>query len=205
MAFPEDVGDTGSIPKSGRSPGEGNGCPLQYSAQFSRSVVSDSLRPHEPQHAGPPCPSPTPGVHPDARPLSQLLESNGGNINNSSSQWRPPPRETAEALSGSSLFSCPGFTPSTVPCAKQVLKASSKNSWVSLKLDYSKFYFLRVGKNIIKVLKSEILSLFFYVCGILKDHLGGFYCWLKCGYVFCSLDFPLYWQKMEHFTLNSKR
>ena len=109
MAFPEDVGDTGSIPKSGRSPGEGNGCPLQYSAQFSRSVVSDSLRPHEPQHAGPPCPSPTPGVHPDARPLSQLLESNGGNINNSSSQWRPPPRETAEALSGSSLFSCPGL------------------------------------------------------------------------------------------------
>ena len=32
------------------------------SVQFSRSVVSDSLRPHEPQHARPPCPSPTPGV-----------------------------------------------------------------------------------------------------------------------------------------------
>ena len=31
------------------------------SVQFSRSVVSDSLRPHEPQHARPPCPSPTPG------------------------------------------------------------------------------------------------------------------------------------------------
>ena len=31
--------------------------------QFSRSVVSDSLRPHELQHARPPCPSPTPGVH----------------------------------------------------------------------------------------------------------------------------------------------
>ena len=35
------------------------------SVQFSRSVVSDSLRPHESQHARPPCPSPTPGVHPD--------------------------------------------------------------------------------------------------------------------------------------------
>ena len=33
------------------------------SVQFSCSVVSDSLRPHGPQHARPPCPSPTPGVH----------------------------------------------------------------------------------------------------------------------------------------------
>ena len=33
------------------------------SVQFSCSVVSDSLQPHESQHARPPCPSPTPGVH----------------------------------------------------------------------------------------------------------------------------------------------
>jgi len=33
------------------------------SVQFSHSFVSDSLRPHESQHARPPCPSPTPGVH----------------------------------------------------------------------------------------------------------------------------------------------
>ena len=39
--------------------------------QFSHSVMSDSLRPHESQHARPPCPSPTPGVHPDSRPSSQ--------------------------------------------------------------------------------------------------------------------------------------
>ena len=39
--------------------------------QLSRSVVSDSLRPHELQHARPPCPSPTPGVHSDSRPSSQ--------------------------------------------------------------------------------------------------------------------------------------
>ena len=38
--------------------------------QFSRSVVSDSLRPHELQHARPPCPSPTPGVHSNSRPSS---------------------------------------------------------------------------------------------------------------------------------------
>ena len=36
------------------------------SAQFSRSVMSDSLRPHELQHARPPCPSPTPRVHPNS-------------------------------------------------------------------------------------------------------------------------------------------
>ena len=41
------------------------------SVQFCRSVVSDSWRPHELQHARPPCPSPTPGIHADSRPLSQ--------------------------------------------------------------------------------------------------------------------------------------
>ena len=41
-----------------------------YSVQFSHSVVSDSLRPHEPQHTRPPCPSPTPTVHPNPCPLS---------------------------------------------------------------------------------------------------------------------------------------
>ena len=38
--------------------------------QFSRSVVSNSLRPHESQHARPPCPSPTPGVHSNSCPSS---------------------------------------------------------------------------------------------------------------------------------------
>ena len=41
------------------------------SVQFSHSVVSNSLRSHELQHARPPCPSPSPGVHSDSRPLSQ--------------------------------------------------------------------------------------------------------------------------------------
>ena len=41
------------------------------SVQFSRSVMSDSLWPHESQHARPPCPSLTPGVHPDSCPSSQ--------------------------------------------------------------------------------------------------------------------------------------
>ena len=39
------------------------------SVQFSRSVMSDSLRPHEAQHTRPPCPSPTPGVYSNLCPL----------------------------------------------------------------------------------------------------------------------------------------
>ena len=39
--------------------------------QSSCSVVSDSVRPHELQHARPPCPSPTPGVHSNSSPSSQ--------------------------------------------------------------------------------------------------------------------------------------
>ena len=64
------------------------------SVQFSRSVVSDSLRPRELQHARPPCPSQTPGVHPDSRP---------------SSQWCHP------AISSSVVpfFSCPQSLPAS--------------------------------------------------------------------------------------------
>ena len=40
------------------------------SVQFSHSVMSNSLQPHELQHARPPCPSPTPGVHSNSYPLS---------------------------------------------------------------------------------------------------------------------------------------
>ena len=44
---------------------------LSQSVQFSHPVMSDSLRPHEPQHARHPCPSPTARVHPNPCPSSQ--------------------------------------------------------------------------------------------------------------------------------------
>ena len=44
---------------------------MKHSVQFSCSVVSNSLQPHELQHARPPCPSPTAGVYPNPCPLSQ--------------------------------------------------------------------------------------------------------------------------------------
>ena len=46
------------------------------SVQFSHSVVSDSLQLHEQQHARPPCPSPTPRVHPNPCPLSRWCHPN---------------------------------------------------------------------------------------------------------------------------------
>ena len=66
----------------------------KVSVQFSRSVVSNSLRPHVSQHARPPCPSPTPGVHSDSCPLSR---------------WCHP------AISSSvvPLSSCPQFLPAS--------------------------------------------------------------------------------------------
>ena len=51
--------------------GESPGTAMNTSVQFSRSVLSDSLWPHESKHAWPPCPSLTPGVHSDSRPSSQ--------------------------------------------------------------------------------------------------------------------------------------
>ena len=66
----------GDLPKPGiepRSPAfRADTLPAEplSSVQFSRSVMSDSLQPHESQHARPPCPSPTPGVHPNPCPLS---------------------------------------------------------------------------------------------------------------------------------------
>ena len=69
-----------------------HGC-AEKSVQFSRSVMSDSLQPHGLQHARPPCPSPTPGVHP---------------ISCSSSRWCHP------AISSVVPFS---FCPQSLPAS----------------------------------------------------------------------------------------
>ena len=50
-------------------------CSTSLIIQFSCSVVSDSLQPHESQHARPRCSSPTPGIHSDSCPSSQLMPS----------------------------------------------------------------------------------------------------------------------------------
>ena len=60
----------GCLHLSAHSVGHPCTCAQSLSVQFSRSVVSNSLRPHQSQHSRPPCPSPTPGVHSDSRPSS---------------------------------------------------------------------------------------------------------------------------------------
>ena len=65
------------------------------SVQFSRSVVSDSLRPHESQHARPPCPSPAPGVHLDSHPSSPAPNPSQ---HQSLSQWVKSSHEVAKVL-----------------------------------------------------------------------------------------------------------
>ena len=49
--------------------------PASLAVQFSCSVLSDSLQPHESQHAGPPCPSPTPGVHSNSLSVESVMLS----------------------------------------------------------------------------------------------------------------------------------
>ena len=49
-------------------------CFTDVTVQFSSSVVSNSLRPHESQHARPPCPSPTLRVHPNPCPVSRWCQ-----------------------------------------------------------------------------------------------------------------------------------
>ena len=100
ISFSRDLPDPGIKPRSPIL--QADSLPLSHppchvgfsSVQFSRSVVSNSLRPHESQHARPPCPSPTLGVHPDLRP---------------SSRWCHP------AISSSVVpfFSCPQSLPAS--------------------------------------------------------------------------------------------
>ena len=71
------------------------------SVQFSCSVMSDSLRPHESQHARPPYPSPTPGIHSNSRPSSQWWTSRPSSHHPLSSPFPPAPNPSQHQ----SLFS----------------------------------------------------------------------------------------------------
>ena len=107
------------------------------SVQFSRSVVSDSLQPHESQHARPSCPSPTPGVHSDSRPLSQWCHP-------AISSWVVPfsscPQSlpASESFPMSQLFAWGGqsigvsASASFPPKKSQGLSPSEWTGWISL-------------------------------------------------------------------------
>ena len=94
---------------------------MEYSVQLSRPVMSDSLRPHELQHARPPCPSPTPRVHSNSRP---------------SSQWCHP----TISSSGIPFSSCPQSLPASESFPMSQLFAwgghSEHPGLISFRMDY---------------------------------------------------------------------
>ena len=93
--------------------------------QFSHSIVSDSLQLHEPQHARPPCPSLTPGVHPNPCPSSQWCHPT---ISSSVSPFSSCPQSfTASGSFQMSQLSASGGQSTGVSASSSVLLANTQD------------------------------------------------------------------------------
>ena len=107
------------------------------SVKFSRSVMSDSLQPHESQHARPPCPSPSPGIHSDSRPLSPWCHPA---ISSSVVPFSSclPSLPASESFPKSQLFTWGGESTgasafaSVLPKKSQGWSPSESTGWISL-------------------------------------------------------------------------
>ena len=110
---------------------------LFSSVEFSRSVVSDTLRPHESQHARPPCPSPTPGIHSNSCPSSGWCHPA---ISSSVVPFSSCPQSlpASESFLMSQLFTWGGQSTGVSACASFLPKKSQGwspsewTSWISL-------------------------------------------------------------------------
>ena len=104
------------------------------SVQLSRSVMSNFLWPHESQHARPPCPSTTPGVHANSRPSSQWCHPSSVIPFSSCPQSLP----ASESFPMSQLFTWGGQSPgvsaltSVLPKKSQGWSPSEWTGWISL-------------------------------------------------------------------------
>ena len=114
----------------------GKGTSLSFSSvQFSRSVVSNCLQPHELQHTRPPCPSPTPRVHPNLCPLSQWCHPT---ISSSVATFSPCPQSfpASGSFPVSQLFTSggqsTGVSTSVLPMNTQDWSPLGWTGWVSL-------------------------------------------------------------------------
>ena len=107
------------------------------SVQFSHSVVSDSLQPHEPQHARPPCPSPTPGVHTNPCPSSRWCHPAISSSGVPFSSW-PQSLPASESFPMSQLFTWGGQSirvsalASVLPMNTQDWSPLGWTDWISL-------------------------------------------------------------------------
>ena len=132
---------------------------LFSSVQFSRSVVSDTLRPQEWQHARPPCPSPTPGVHWDLPPSSQWCHTA---ISSSVVPFSSCPQSfpASESFPMSQLFAWGGQSTgvsalaSVLPKNTQGWSPSEWTGWISLQ---SKVIFKLSNFSWVENTKSNLL------------------------------------------------
>ena len=95
------------------------------SVQFSHSVTSNSLQPHEWQHARPPCPSQTPGVHSDSCPLSQWCQPA---ISSSVAPFSSCPQSLAWGVQSTGVSALASFLPNK----SQGWSPSEWTGWISL-------------------------------------------------------------------------
>ena len=110
---------------------------LFSSVQFSHSVVSDSLRSHELQHARPPCPPSTPGVYPNSCPSSWWCHPASSSSIIPFSSWSQP-LPASESFPMSQLFTWGGLSTGVLALASFLRKKSQGWSpsewtgWISL-------------------------------------------------------------------------
>ena len=150
-----------------------------FSVQFSHSVVSNSLWPHESQHPGPPCPSPTPRGHSNSRP---------------SSWWCHP------AISSSVIpfSSCPQSLPASVFSNESTLLREDLKSWIrnSRVIQWSglgTFTVMAQVKPLVRKLRSYKLS---STTKKKKNHGFTISCiFLTCFCVFAFVIFLKLWQE----------
>ena len=142
---------------------------LQFSSvQFSRSVMSDSLWPHESQHARPPCPSPTPGVHWDSHSLSRWCHPAISSSVISFSSY-PQSLPASESFPMSQLFAWGGqrtgvsALASFLPKNTQGWSPSQWTGWISLQSKglsrvFSNTQFKSINSSVLGFLHSPTLT-----------------------------------------------
>ena len=142
------------------------------SVQFSRSVMSNSLRPHELQHTRPPYPSPTPGVHSDSRPSSQWCHPAISSSVVPFSSW-PQSLPASESFPMSQLFAWSGQSSgvsalvSFLPKKSQGWSPSEWTGWISLQSKGLS----RVFSNTIVHKASILLHSAFFIVQLLHPYM----------------------------------
>ena len=144
-------------------------------SQFSCSVVSASLRPHESQHARPPCPSPTPRVHSDSCPSSQWCHPA---ISSSVTPFSPCPQSlpASESFPMSQLFAWGGQSTgisalaSFLPKKSQGWSPSEWTGWISLQSKGLSRVFSNTTVQLFGTQLSSQTSLIIYSMAIPTSH-----------------------------------